>query len=637
MLKINHMLAILAALFLLCPSVSLRAADPTERLDAICQSALAGSADVETAIQQYARSYLTGTTIISSSTDISKMKKASTLYIFAGVIDLKGKTITVPQGCVLYFKKGAQLRNGTIVGNGTRIVAPNQVVFPKGLSTYRGYLKGSAYSYETNRKGALVVSGTWSNKVVGGKWTELNANAEKECQSLALNNHITLFSGEVVAEVPKGNYYIYDWIRIKNRSVDFNGSQLLSIDFNRVENRSIKLPAGAKPVSLKSRYGLIDFNGVGRVLKNVVVDGRASSRNEKAKLGSECLITIAGGSNGGLFENVVTKDAVDCDICTGAIKDFTFRYVIFGPCGEHGLYTHAYAGELVFEDCVFDGCGQSPDLFSQRGISGCVRGAASRDRKAKELAGLKAVFKNCTFSNKGSINVATLYTDIPKADFYQCKWTGKVSGYIANNPSFNEETGQLYEYSFYECDNPCGNHNAKNTIRKLVGCKNVRNPFEDTYWVEDCDIIVAYDNVDNRYEGRFASEINRQVVFKNCSFRKSSSEGGVRSTIINPRPMSFISCSWDVSAVQAKEKGQSLLYLKDKNGRMASARRISFQDCRFNMPNSRLISCCDTDITFQGGEYTSSLDVLVIGDKARPNRVENKRMRNSSRKQVNRY
>lgn len=638
MQKINYTLVILAVLFLLFPSVSLQAMDPTERLDAICQSALAGSTDVEISVQQYAKSYLTGVITISSSTEISKMKKASTLYIIAGVIDFKGRTITIPKGSVLFFRKGAQFRNGTMIGDDTRIVAPNQVVFPKGASTYRGYLKGSTYSYMTNRKGALVVSGTWSNKVVGGKWTELNANAEKECQSLSLNNLISLFSREVVAEVPRGNYYIYDWIRIMNRSVDFNGSQLLSIDFNRVENRSIKLPSGSKSTSLRSRYGLIDFNGVGKTLKNVTVDGRASSRNEKPKLGSECLITIADGSDGGIFENVVTKDAVDCDVCTGAIKGFTFRNVVFGPCGEHGFYTHAYAGELLFEDCVFDGCGQSPDLFTQRGgVSGCVRGAASRDRKAKEYAGLKAVFKNCTFSNSGNINVVTLYTDIPKADFYRCKWIGKVGGYVANNPSFNEEAGQMYEYSFIECDNPCGKHNAKNTIRKLIGCKNVRNPFEDTYWVENCDIIVAYDDVDNRYEGRFASEVNRPVVFTNCSFRKSSSEGGIRSNIINPRPMSFISCSWDVSAVQTKERGQSLIFLKDKNGRVVSANKVIFQDCRFNLPDCRLITCCDTNISFQGGEYVNSYDVLILGDSNRPNKVESKKFRNSGRKQISRY
>lgn len=638
MQRINYTLGILAILFLVFPSVSLRAMDATERLDAICQSALAGSTDVDMKVQQYAKSYLTGTVVISSSAEISKMKKAGTLYIFAGVIDLKGKTITVPKGSVLYFRKGSQIRNGTIIGDDTRIVAPNQLVFPKGISSYRGYLKGSSYSYATNQKGALVVNGTWSNKVVGDKWTELKTNAERECQSLSLNNHITLFSREVVAEVPKGNYYIYDWIRIKNRSVDFNGSQLLSIDFNRVENRSIKLPSGTKSTSLRSRYGLIDFNGAGRSLKNVIVDGRASSRNEKPKLGSECLITIAGGSDGGIFENVVTKDAVDCDVCTGAIKGFTFRNVVFGPCGEHGFYTHAYAGELLFENCVFDGCGQSPDLFTQRGgVSGCVRGAASRDRKAKEYAGLKAVFKNCTFSNSGNINVVTLYTDIPKADFYRCKWIGKVGGYVANNPSFNEDAGQMYEYNFYECDNPCGSHNAKNTIRKLIGCTNVRNPFENTYSVEDCSIIVCYDDVDNRYEGRFSSEINRPVVFKNCVFTKNSLEDGIRSTIINPRPMSFVSCSWTVSEVKEKERGQSLLFLKDKKGQVASAPWIKFQDCLFNIPGCRLITCCNTDVSFQGGEFIDSYDVLVLGEKNRPNRVKSNTIRKSKRKEISRY
>ena len=631
------MLVFLTTLVLLFPSFSLWAIDREKSLDSLCQSAIAGDVNVEIAVLQYAKDCLNGTVSISSNAEIPKMKQSGTLYIIAGKIDLKGKTVTVPKGSVLYFRRGSQVRNGTLVGSDTRIVSSNQIIFPKGTSTYRGYMKGASYSYVTNRKGTLVVSGTWSNKVVGGMWTDLSDGSGRECQALSINNHIALYSHDVVAEVPKGDYYIYDWIRIIDRSVDFNGSQLISIDFNRAENRLIKLPAGTKSTSLRSRYGLIDFNGAGRFLKNVIIDGRASSRNEKPKLGSECLITIAGGSDGGVFENVVTKDAVDCDICTGAISGFTFRNVVFGPCGEHGFYTHAYGGDLVFENCIFDGCGQSQDLYAQRGISGCVRGAASRDRKAVDYAGLKAVFTDCVFSNKGDISVATLYTDIPKADFHQCQWIGNVVGYVANNPSFNEESGQLYEYSFYDCDNPCGKRNAKNTIRKLVGCKNVCNPFEDTYCVEDCDIIVAYDDVDNRYEGRFVSEIDRPVVFKNCSFRKVSPEGGIRSTIVNPRPMTFISCSWDVTAVQAKERGQSIIYLKDKKGQLTSAHRISFQNCRFNMPDNRLITCCNTDISFQGGEYLDSYDVLVLGDNTKPNKVEIKGMRNSNRKQINRY
>ena len=78
------------------------------------------------------------------------------------------------------------------------------------------------------------------------------------------------------------------------------------------------------------------------------------------------------------------------------------------------------------------------------------------------------------------------------------------------------------------------------------------------------------------------------------------------------------------------------MFFKDKNGKIASARRISFQNCRFNMPGCRLITCCDTDISFQGGEYLDSYDVLVLGDKDRPNRVDNKKLRNGSRKQLSR-
>ena len=635
----KHVLSCLILLVLssfLC--VSLESKTKETVLDEICMDAISGKSDIETRITRYASSYLKGRVEVAKLGDLQRIKKKKTLYIISGSIDLKGATISLPDNCLIFFRDGSSFKNGTLTGLDTRIVSRNQPIFKKGRSTYRGYLKGNNYQYIIRRDGALIIGGTWSNKTVGSLWTDLKTNDAANCQALALNNLISLYSKDVVAYVPKGVYYVYDWVRVLSRSVDFQGTEIRSIDFDVVEDKSISLPAEAKPTSLQSRYGLIDFNAKNSFLKNLTIDGRSTSRKETPKLGSQCLITISKGSDAGLFENVIVKNAVDCDICTGSISGFTFRNVIFGPCGEHGFYTHAYAGDLVFENCQFIDCGQSPELYTKRGgISGCVRGAASRDFSPKQMASLRASFSNCSFTNSGVYDVATIYTDIPKADFHNCKWEGKVVGYISNNPSFNEETGQMYEYNFYNCDNPCGAHNAKNTIRKLIGCTNVRNPFENTYQVEDCSIIICYDDADNRYEGRFSSEIKRPVVFKNCVFTKISSEDGIRSTIINPRPMSFESCSWTVSEIKAKEKGQSLLFLKDKKGQVTSAPWIKFQDCSFNIPGCRLITCCDTDVSFQGGEFKDSYDVLVLGEKTRPNRVKTNTVRMGKRKEISRY
>ena len=605
-------------------------------LDEICKLAISGKTGIEDRINTFSRIYLRGKVNVFSLNDLLGMQNESTLYIIQSPIDLRGITVTIPRESIIYFKDDTYLQNGILLGNDTRIISKNQVIFKKGHSTYHGYLKGNNYQYVGRNDGSLIIGGTWDNKIVADLWTELINNDANNCQALAINNMINLYSKAVTSVVPCGVYYIYDWIRILARSVDFQGSEIRSIDFNKVENLSIPLPDNVKSVSLQSRYGLLDFNAEDAFLKNITIDGRASSREEKPKLGSQCLITITGGSNNGLFENVVLTDAVDCDVCTGSIAGFTFRNVTFGSCGEHGLYTHAFNGNLVFDNCVFDNCGQSLDLFKKRGISGCIRGAASSDHQFDEMTELVATFYDCSFINSGNINVATIYTDIPKAEFYNCRWIGNVVGYIANNPAYNEASGKMYEYNFYGCDNPCGSYNAKNTIRKLINCSNVRNPFQNTYLVENCDIVVCYDDVNNRFEGSFTSEVENPVVFKKCSFRKTTSEGGVRSTIINPRPMEFLSCSWIVSNVQERQKGQSLLLLKDSKGNTASADRILFQDCIFNIPDCRLITCIDTDILFQGGEYQASYDVLVLGGQNRPNRIELKSFKNLRQASISR-
>lgn len=50
-----------------------------------------------------------------------KFNRANVIYKITKDIDLKGETLTIPEGCTLDFQ-GGSLSNGTVVGNGTRIV-----------------------------------------------------------------------------------------------------------------------------------------------------------------------------------------------------------------------------------------------------------------------------------------------------------------------------------------------------------------------------------------------------------------------------------------------------------------------------------------------------------------------------------
>lgn len=482
---------------------------------------------------------------ISSLAEFMAAEDSNTIYIINGDINLGGKTVKIPGNCILYVRDG-MLSNGKVAGDNTYVLASDHVIFAPGETKYRGYKKKSEYLYVVSRKGAVELTGTWANRVVAPRWTGLESDNPDKCQSLALNNLVRLYRKDVQVVVPEGHYYIYDWIRLGGRKVDFSGSELLSIDFDKVEDVSIKLPKDVVESPLKSRYGLLDINGTGSVIKNVTIDGRASSRDEEPALGRECLVTIVSNSTG-VLQNVLLKDAVDCAISTGAIGKYVFDNVKVDKCGEHGIYLHGYRDTLRFKNCIFNNCGQSETLYKIRGISGCVRCNTPDSISFSEMARLRMYFEDCTFSVDGKYKAATLYSGIPHAEFSRCRWIGSVAGYVFNIPEYNEETGRMCEYSFFDCDNPCGNHNAVNVKRTLVRCTNVRNVFEDTFLVEDCDIVTMQYTLTNKLKGKFASELKTPILLKGCTFRTKESKPSGRVTISHSRPMVFEDCRFSLA------------------------------------------------------------------------------------------
>ena len=55
--------------------------------------------------------------------DSKKEGRANTTYVIQSDFDLEGKTINMPENCVLRFEGGV-LRNGAVVGDNTNIEAP---------------------------------------------------------------------------------------------------------------------------------------------------------------------------------------------------------------------------------------------------------------------------------------------------------------------------------------------------------------------------------------------------------------------------------------------------------------------------------------------------------------------------------
>ena len=540
-------------------------------------------------------------------------------YIIEQDFDLEGKTVKIGKGCTLVFQ-GGSLANGTVIGNNTEVKAANYEIFRSGTRKYRGYYT-KWYGYVASTANTLTVAGTWSNTRCGDRWTGMNQYSSSECSSLALNNYILLHKKGMKVTFPANSiYYCYGKIDCSGYPVDFSGSTIVSIDFNKVEDKSLALPKDAKISQLRSIYGLVFFEGDGGTLENLIIDGRASSRNEEATLGSECLIAM-GNNHKAIIKNVVLKDAVGCGICTNAIHDCVFENVQVLKCGEHGIYTHAYKGNITFKNCRFNNCGQSPALYKQRGQSSCVRFAGTRDHNAEELKTLKAYFTNCSFVSTGDLQVATTYSDLPYAEFRSCVWDG-VGGYTVSSAELAEKIGKLIEYRFYDCINPCAKINSVNTIRRLYNCKEVRNPFADAVEVVDCEIITCYADVENRYSDMFSDEIERNLIFKNCRFYKDGSDVSVRNTVRNPRSVVFERCTWDFKPTSSsKNKGTYFLVQDDNGQKRSKTKTIQFKNCSIDIDQYRLLYCSDTDVMLDKTPVTTIYQSYVGSPQDKSNRI----------------
>ena len=559
----------------------------------------------------------------------------NTKYVIKQDINLGGKTVKIGDGSTLVFQ-GGSLANGTLVGNKTKVKADNYEIFKHGIRTFRGYTLNGYYKYAIRTMNAIVIEGTWYNTQCGSKWTGMETFSQNECAGLAINNYIRLHKRGSEVTFPKnGVYHVYEQIVCSGYSVDFNNSVIKSIDFNQVEGNTVALPSGAQPRDLKSLYGLLDFNGDNAYIKNLTIDGRASHRNEVPSLGTECLISMASNKNCQL-QNIQINDAVGCGICTYAISNCAFDNLTINGCGEHGIYTHAYQGSLKFDKCSFINCGQNHTLYKKRGQSACIKFSGSRDRDYSQLKDLRAYFTRCIFqSENDGFPVATTYSDLPYAEFSYCEWRGNVSGYSVVSSEFAEKIGQLVEYRFENCVNPCAKIRSANTIRRLINCRDVHNPFSDAVELSGCEIIADYADVENIYTGDFVAEYDKPVVCKDCSFVKQRGDYSVKNAIKFPRPMTFIRCKWEFAPSEIiKNKGSYYLVLSEKKSLNNTVR---FESCDFAIEQYRMLYCNDTDVEFKDCNYISSYGSLVDAQADQPNRVRASAMKNAKNLQVARH
>ena len=74
----------------------------------------------------------------------SQVRYADTYYVIKDAIDLKGSSITIPNGCTLKLE-GGQLSNGKITGNNTYIEASPYPIFANTIQMSGSFVAPEAY------------------------------------------------------------------------------------------------------------------------------------------------------------------------------------------------------------------------------------------------------------------------------------------------------------------------------------------------------------------------------------------------------------------------------------------------------------------------------------------------------------
>lgn len=89
----------------------------------------------------------------------SQMSTKNATYLIEKEFNLKGKNISIPSGCVLKFRKGL-LRNGTIIGDGTRIKAGKKRILEN-----------------------IEIQGSWDIDTVYSEWLEFQQDSSYDNRS----------------------------------------------------------------------------------------------------------------------------------------------------------------------------------------------------------------------------------------------------------------------------------------------------------------------------------------------------------------------------------------------------------------------------------------------------------------------
>lgn len=539
---------------------------------------------------------------VRQNQDLAKLfsNTNTTFYIRHG-IDLKGKTIRIGKGSILFFD-GGYLSNGTVVGNQTRVIAADYEIFKRGYTRYRAYIRPDSKRGEPPKlirqyHNSIILEGTWDNKKCGFNWTGLQ-NRSKEDIMLALKNYILLHALGTKIVFPSIDAFGYEttWIP-GGYDIDFNYSSISYPNNLGVwEDKNIEIPSGTFPCPLESGFGLISVRS-NTTISNLSLDGKASFRKtETVRLGVSCLISIGNSSNV-ILDNVRLSNALGPGVVVNSgARDITFRKCKFFNIGEHVLYSHQYLGYCHFQECTFDTWDSERLSAYRKGLNYLYKYAPPVDTKEisyEELYDFQLLFSDCTFNNPKRVDsnkrilggFFTGYFPLT-VNLIGCRFLGEAPPFNPGRSSLlYESCGKPYRLIVRDCDGAPYVYPAQsnyNIIAEFYNCVNIpfRTVFAKRY--EDCSLnIDTYEISLENISSCFEDEFKLPLVVKNCVFL----DGGRAAKVIHPihhRPIVFESCRFSEGA--SRSKGIDLVTIQSDN-----VPGVSFFNCLFDIPYLRMV------------------------------------------------
>lgn len=215
----------------------------------------------------------------------SQMSFKNTDYVIRSVINLKGERISIPSGCTLLFERYGRIKNGTIIGNETRIDSKKNRIFRN-----------------------IVFTGTFQCDKCRPEWFIEGEDGEK------IDNCLDLFQGLIL----EGNYKLKAPIVIE-KPIHISGNGLL-------------LFISEEGTCLDIRSSNVSISGISlrnQSINSFIIHVNGNAKNVLHHISiSQC--TITGGKYAIALDGCVNSSITNCkisDVERTAIGLYSSRFI----------------------------------------------------------------------------------------------------------------------------------------------------------------------------------------------------------------------------------------------------------------------------------------------------------------------